>query len=626
MTRNIGGNSITLIEEYCSPSKFNTQKIIVNNTEYTIVSPNPDFSVCAKASYIAEKDSGKVYLTGNHQLMLFGVVTERSYPVYPDRHSVAEQYFNDTQASIPPVHSKNARDLNSIRDTKLLDICDIAYSNVNGSITENSDEDPESIPIAYQQCVQGDGFEGDVGSTLQWPGKVVSNVYAYANSSYATIRLTEDQPLQTLYPCYSYNAKEDLIPGNPVYASQGVSAGNIQLSSCEQLWVTSGIEMFGMCTSLESKQPTAVESYLPISFNCSTISEIWDWKFGCDTLKTFSASDMIDMNLFLGTYSPVFYEIGEAWGNFFDVRSELYFVEQAYFGALELKAHQFLNKDSRLFGVKLVLRNVEKTDLYYTLVHCNFRMTTSGGFNRYFTMSHVPMLQYFYGLADYPWKFREIISLESIVLFIFFLLFLHESHELAARLHTIYQTKKTDDSDDFIPQITSSPLSSLVNSDANSTASNSGEGERGVELQAHGRTDTVSVTRKLQEDTENREDQTSGLHTNNHLVWAETRHWSILLLDWFTLVMILTAIILRIEYIQECGFFHNQMLAAEEHDRYEEELEYLMDVFTNLEWMGKIYRLCSFLVVLLGLLQFFRYISFSPRFGTYRTRNKYVPV
>jgi hypothetical protein len=47
----------------------------------------------------------------------------------------------------------------------------------------------------------------------------------------------------------------------------------------------------------------------------------------------------------------------------------------------------------------------------------------------------------------------------------------------------------------------------------------------------------------------------------------------------------------------------------------DDDLEELLDIFSDLEWLAKGYRMIIFIVTVLGLLQFLRYISFSARFG-----------
>lgn len=584
LTTRVGGDSVTLIENYCGPSPFIAQKIMVDGVEYEVVNPNPDFSTCSAASYVLEKESvNKVYLTGNFQILLFGILTDRSHPVHPDENSVAHGYYNETIS----VQTEDVQDMNSLRDTRLLEVCKVEY--VDGP--------PTSGPT---HCVYGDAFRDELGSTLQWEGKVINGVRAFDNESFATIRIEESESFGTTLPCYSFRDEDQLIPGDPSYA-ESFTTDDVILSDCENLWVTPGIDVFGTCTDMAGSQPQAIAAYLPASSKFKdkslTLPEVWEELLGCTSLEGYSATEMTELSVFVGTFDPVFYKIGEtSWGNFYDIQSELYFVEEAHVGLTILKGHQFVDKSTRLFGVKLLLRNVEKDGLYYSLVHCDIKITTSGGFWTHgFTMSHIPMIQYYYGVGSYEWKFREVVSLEAIALFLFLLLFLRESKQLICRGLTKWNNKSTTD------------LPCRVD---NGASDREQDGKVAVSDQAED--DGVGFEEVNAESHHNKKTDDEG---ETATVIPDDAHWTADVLDWSMLAMILTGIIFRIKYINECELFHNRMLDAEKNDSYDDDLEELLDIFSDLEWLAKGYRMIIFIVTVLGLLQFLRYISFSARFG-----------
>lgn len=183
----VGGKAINSVNANCAYSDFNTQLVTVEGKQYLLEYPYLQMESCSgdNVDYI-QGSSDEVYLTGNHQLLIFGIFTERGTPRFPIKKSVK----NHKQSRIKV--SKNHRErLNPLADDKIVEVCQVNWT--------------QSPTSQSSYCVLRDAYRNQAGTTLNWNGKIAEGQYAYDEGSKAFIvtPLSNGGPLE-LFPCYSY--------------------------------------------------------------------------------------------------------------------------------------------------------------------------------------------------------------------------------------------------------------------------------------------------------------------------------------------------------------------------------------------------------------------------------------
>jgi hypothetical protein len=86
-------------------------------------------------------------------------------------------------------------------------------------------------------------------------------------------------------------------------------------------------------------------------------------------------------------------------------------------------------------------------------------------------------------------------------------------------------------------------------------------------------------------------------------------------LDWVTVLIVLSLLGLRAHYITTARLLHELALALAEEHNYSEHLGDLLSRFDSLQRLQEWQRLLCMLVMFVGMTQFFRYLSFDSRLG-----------
>jgi hypothetical protein len=214
----VGGDTVNSIAINCAYGD-NIQIVPVDGFDYEVVDPNHNSNSCSQENmkHIDGKDE-VTYLAGSHQLLAFGVFTKRSVPHAPIEGSVRD---TDTLLEIP---SDDIHSIDPAHDHKVADVCHVDVKDPSGEFNDTI-------------CVLIDGFEDEIGTSLNWPGiniiiyylypfcsfphdyyciicmmfctgRVVKSswdghkYYAFEPGSSAT--LFRHHNYETAYPCYSY--------------------------------------------------------------------------------------------------------------------------------------------------------------------------------------------------------------------------------------------------------------------------------------------------------------------------------------------------------------------------------------------------------------------------------------
>lgn len=190
----IGGKAINSVNANCAYDDFNTQLVTIDGKEYLLEYPYLQMNSCNEDNLdFVQGSSDEVYLAGNHQLLVFGIFTQRGTPRFPIKNSV-----KNYKSSRIHVSKSSSERLNPLADEKIVEICQ-----VNWTMTSNS-------PTSY--CLLRDAYKNRAGTTLDWDGKMVEGKYAYDEGSRAfVVSPLSTEPIE-LIPCYTY--KDTLEPTN----------------------------------------------------------------------------------------------------------------------------------------------------------------------------------------------------------------------------------------------------------------------------------------------------------------------------------------------------------------------------------------------------------------------------
>jgi hypothetical protein len=187
----IGGTSIDSVNANCAYSTFNTQIVTIDSKQYTLEYPFVQMQSCSENNLpFIQGSADEVYLIGNHQLLIFGLFSQRGGPRFPLKKAV-----KDAKHSQIKVRQSQSELLNPLVDDKIIELCRVSWT-------------PEATPSF---CVLKDAFESQAGTTLGWGGTKVQGSYAFTKGSSAFIVSSElaSAPIEVL-PCYTF--EEQLEP------------------------------------------------------------------------------------------------------------------------------------------------------------------------------------------------------------------------------------------------------------------------------------------------------------------------------------------------------------------------------------------------------------------------------
>jgi hypothetical protein len=87
------------------------------------------------------------------------------------------------------------------------------------------------------------------------------------------------------------------------------------------------------------------------------------------------------------------------------------------------------------------------------------------------------------------------------------------------------------------------------------------------------------------------------------------------ILDWVTIITIIVAIVYRVIYVNLALEIHDLFLHLDDGENFNHFMEDIVDDFEELDHIVDNIRIISLFIVIIGLFQFFRYLSFDRRFA-----------
>lgn len=581
----LGGESSRSVELNCGYDTKNSQKVNIDGVDYYLVSPVNDESACTDTGYI-DGSGDFVYLTGVHQVLSFGAFSTRSrkdFPVFGATISSqldTVEVINSAESSVQPS-----------TDARVVSMC--LVKGLNNTF-----------------CVSKDGFRDYPGSSLGWKGSTVTqdgNSYCtFENSSSAEIFVSSLKKFTSVSPCYTTTDNGDVIPGVSSYSGPL----DDMTQNCGLSWLTSGNSARDNCLDALGNQATALQAYLAGINNKSTVSEVYDYFFGCNTLLSTSESEIRDYHL--EQYRPIdtYLTTEQAYGSFFPTSSLKDWVKDSFQFSTELQMANMLDERTRSFIVYFLTRNLNEGGLFYSLIKVKFTMSIEGSISVDLGVTYSPIIDFSYGTNHYAWLFKDAVVWECITLLLYVIFTTRECYQLFQYIRKKHQENSIVpesplDSPDKMTTVVATPnhrSMPLLQIESDK----SGEQQESVRMSQESsgfcdfnqnNIDDFEEIEKLLEDT------------------IPDKNCFMNILDWITIATLLCLMVLRYVYIRKSRALHQLLLDLTGEHTFSARLTDVVTSFHELSSYQSVQTVLLMLVMFVGLAQFFRYLSFDSRFG-----------
>lgn len=297
----------------------------------------------------------------------------------------------------------------------------------------------------------------------------------------------------------------------------------------------------------------------------------------------------------------------------------------------------------------IVLRNVGESELFYTMIKMRVTITTNGKARTEISTVYVPIVQYYYGLNGSPWLIKDAAIFESIFLLMMVTMLLRESYELVVKRGPYIVKRLLSPTNAYIlPTTTNTTNTTTITASTTATSGTSGSGNSSE----HHQLEQMKQIKEVKEmdippetgnnvkefhETEHAGSDTGTvtgggegadvvLNEHDHKKTVMTEESSSLvpvllpdevasydILDWATLIVYFIAIIYRIIFIEKAQSLHLYIISI--NGDYDSNLESLITKFSLMDELSTAHKVATLAGVVLSLFQFFRYMSFDPRFG-----------
>ena len=212
----------------------------------------------------------------------------------------------------------------------------------------------------------------------------------FQEGSSAIVYVSAFHNYTTLTPCYTVGS-DGLV---------NITSG---IGECFAAWITSGRSVRDNCLKELGDQATPLQAYIAGLYGMSTVSELYEYEYGCTTLLDWPESDMesvyMEQTRSLSTYlSP-----DRAYGSFFPTSSLKNWVEDAHYFSTQLQMANTLDEQTRTFIVYLITRNLNEDDLFYSRVKLTFIFTVEGSSSVELETTYSPIIDFSYGTNDHDW-------------------------------------------------------------------------------------------------------------------------------------------------------------------------------------------------------------------------------
>jgi hypothetical protein len=629
MTNSIAADTLGQINANCGYNKPNLQNVNIGGTEYKLFDPQFQFGPCDNFQYLNDPNE-KVYLsdTGNHELKTVGVFTGRSTSV-PSRNK--EKLVQNNELA----------QVDAVTDDRILDICD---------------ETPWNRP-----CVLRDGFEDSLVSTLEWSGEVIDGYHAFNTGSFTRLlRPSQDKvlPQFNIYsPCFN-NVSGVLTSPEPAFS---VNAANPMegYGSCYSTWVTPGYEVRKNCLDAQVTQADAKYAFMISVLNYTSLTEMRNLAYGCEAILNLNSDEVKNANMLEDAFVENSLESGKMYGLFIKTDSQGAWIEDSTKIFDQMSFSKLIDRSTRIFNVIAITRNDGTDDLYYSKITFSFKMLVDGKIILRMEASYIPIVAYMYGLDDHPWMFREVVIFESFFLLMLVLFTIRETHQDyksclrffsavslrgTSRIHCILGMEASSSTDSELGNEDNDDGIIATHNHDKSEDSRGDHVEMGIISARGGRESDAIIDRyhghgdeeESAEEVKDKEVSPSNAMSEPSMLPSmsvasmEVEEMTLIpddsnwynIIDWIAIIVGFILVYYRVTYVQLCYDAVNYLEDLDvdtdpeaERSRYEDSFGVTLNQFTEIEDYETSLYVISMVMVLICVIQFFRYLEFDARFG-----------
>jgi hypothetical protein len=517
------------------------------------------------------------------------------------------------------------------------------------------------IVLSMYYILSSNDLHHTAGSAVIMDG---SSYIAFEKWSNASLFISDLHNYSTVYPCYESDSPGDVIAGLPTFSGSARElADNL---TCSYAWITSGRSVRDNCLTELGDQATPVQAYLAGLYDKSTVSELYEFQYGCSTLLSWPEGLMDDVHMEQSRSLNTFLSSDDAYGSFFPTSSLKNWVQDSAHFSTQLQMSNALDLQSRKFFVYLITRDLNEDGLFYARIRVTFTFAVEGAATVSLDTTFSPMIDFSYGTNGHDWVsiiigtdlpvthhqthiyvflqlFRDIYVWECILLLLFVGFTIREIFQLIMlgwkkrRLNTVQpvehvsgrsSSNKSIEITQELKNATVPPLQiesdknsdlnpDVVASDFNRNKSREDDvGGCEVEVKKPNEYRTISNSSSIGkiDFNNNGEDDWDELE---QLVEDAIPDKSIVanFLDWATVGIICSLLGLRFDYIRTSRRLHEYFLDLSEEHSFSDGMARIMNGFDNLNGLVETQRLLLMMVMFVGMTQFFRYLSFDSRLG-----------
>lgn len=445
----------------------------------------------------------------------------------------------------------------------------------------------------------------------------------------------------------------ELAPGIPYYEGEVAS---MAVERCAHAWITSGEDIRTTCMRELAREPSARQAYVAAEDGFEDLIDMFDQLFGCSHVQNATHEELA--HIFIEAEQPLEAHLSfdNSNGMFFHSENQKTWIESSLLGQELLELNEFIDAHTRVFKVFLVTRDLAVDSLFYSLLRIQFNLKADGSVTFSYQSIFSPIVQFTYGMEGYDWFFREVIICEVLFAALFAIFFYREVSQLVfGRIGPAVKAWREPENAQVVPSGDDSVMpkkevnfdeekndsvTTVTSFSENDCSTRSASGaltgtppEVSAILELHTAEQRAEARdarsqRAFVERMKSMGDSVWGLDVNGNgiddideikemiedYLLPDAKGWADIL-DWVTIATITAAIIHRVYYIIMAIEIHDLFLHLKDGENFNHVMEDIVDDFEELDHIVHSIRVISLFIVIIGLIQFFRYLAFDRRFA-----------
>ena len=230
-------------------------------------------------------------------------------------------------------------------------------------------------------------IDGASGQKQSYEG---NTVLAYRDDSNATLFIDALHNFTTVIPCHILN-------------DDGTVTSSGTLGHCSHAWITPGEYVRDSCMTALGEQATPIQAYYAGVYNQSTVSELYEYQFGCTSLLSWPEKDLSRVYVEQPRILNTFMDSDCAYGSFIPSSSLKNWVNNARHISTQLQMTNAIDDLTRNFELHIVTRNANIYGLFYARLKMKFVLSLEGASSVHLETILSPMIDFSYGAVDHAW-------------------------------------------------------------------------------------------------------------------------------------------------------------------------------------------------------------------------------